>query len=405
MIGVISVFGLQSIQDELKRRIKNQDILFLCDDRINGISAVEDLDRYRDSADVIILNHSMIKNLEAALSDIRKISKTVRVILILNGLRKQYTKTQLEAYRIQYRVEDIIFEGGGLDVMELLSMINKGRLTEESIAEQIKPRMVVRPEPKESIKTNSIESVKAESEIKTIESDIPEEFEAEKVKPSVMEKKPEKVQRTVKQKKTRLAGQKRGFSCNTHKTERGCRSIAVFGVTHGAGATNMVTTLAEFLSLSGKKVIALNLSGGTEFQYVKGKAEYKDMKLTETGGEGIVNGQIYGDEYDIILIDLGTPFMIDADGQFCGVSPGYSYKNIELLKKCSLKIVMVLSDVWHINKAEYFMTDDKWRGIISNDYIFLFDKEPPLKNKYSEINMFNRNSQSFADEIARLFLS
>jgi hypothetical protein len=404
MIGVISVFGLQSIQDELKRRIKNQDILFMCDDRINGISAVEELDRYRDSADVIILNHSMIKNLEAALSDIRKISKTVRVILILNGLRKQYTKTQLEAYRIQYRVEDVIFEGGGLDVMELLSMINKGRLTEESIAEQIKPRMVVRPKPKESIKTNSIESVKAESEVKTIELDIPEEFEAEKVKPSVMEKKPEKLQRTVKQKKTKLARQKRGFSCNTHKTERVCRSIAVFGVTHGAGATNMVTTLAEFLSLSGKKVIALNLSGGTEFQYVKGKAEYKDMKLTETGGEGIVNAQIYGEEYDIILIDLGTPFMIDADGQFCGISPEYSYKTIELLKKCSLKIVMALSDAWHINKAEYFMTDDKWRGIISNDYIFLFDKEPPLKNKYSEMNMFNRNSQSFADEIARLFL-
>ncbi len=382
MIGIISVFGMQSIQDVLKGDIKNQDMKFLCDDCANEVTALTNLEQHKNT-DVVILNHGTVKNLESVVAQMREISKTVRIILILNGLRKQYVQSQLDGYRSRYNIEDIIFEGNGIDRLALLSTVGKGALKTDT------------EPPQENIKKEfELPGIRAKPEKKDDEENQPLKVESEP--------KPDKAEKSKKS-GVKIKKPKHGF-IRRSKNDNSCLSIAVFGTTHGAGATNMVTTLAEFLSLSGKKVIALNLSGGTEFQYVKGKAEYKDMRLVETGGEGIVNGQTYGEEYDIILIDLGTPFMVDADGQFCGVSSGYPYKNVELLKACSLKIVMALSDAWHINKAEYFMTDDKWRGIISNDYIFLFDKEPPLKNKYNNINMFNRNSQSFADEIARLFL-
>lgn len=377
MIGIISVFGMQSIQDVLKKDIKNQDMKFLCDDCANEVAVLTSLEQHRD-AGVVILNHGMVKNLENVIAEIRKISETVRIVLILNGLRKQYVQTQLDVYRTRYGVEDIFFEGNGIDKMELLSTVGKGELKQNTEIPQA--------DTEDDIELPAIRAKPPKQEAEEIQQ--PEE---------------KSIPDTPKRSGIKIKRKKWGFGKRA-KSDNTCLSIAVFGVTHGAGVTNMVTTLAEFLSLSGKRVIALNLSGGTEFQYVKGKAEYKDMRLTEAGGDGIISGQTYGKDYDIVLIDLGTPFMVDTAGQFCGISSGYPYKNVELLKTCSLKIVMALSDAWHINKAEYFITDDKWKGIVSNDYIFLFDKEPPLKNKYSNINMFNRNSQSFADEIAELFL-
>ena len=145
----------------------------------------------------------------------------------------------------------------------------------------------------------------------------------------------------------------------------------------------MTASLAEYLAGNGKKVIAFNLSGGDEFKYINGQAEYRDVKS--------VNISEFENDYDVILIDHGF-------------SDGYDYRNIEYLKKSSLQIVMSLSDAWHIKKCEYFLTDEQWAGQISNSYIFLFDTKPPKSLKQYAVNMFDRNSQSFAEEIARLFL-
>ena len=113
----------------------------------------------------------------------------------------------------------------------------------------------------------------------------------------------------------------------------------------------------------------------------------------------------FENDYDVILIDLGVPYRISSGGYYNGFSDGYDYRNIEFLKKSSLQIVMSLSDAWHIKKCEYFLTDEQWAGQISNSYIFLFDTKPPKSLKQYAVNMFDRNSQSFAEEIARLFLT
>ena len=40
MRGIISAFADQSIQNELKRDIENQDMAFMCDDCTNGVTLV-----------------------------------------------------------------------------------------------------------------------------------------------------------------------------------------------------------------------------------------------------------------------------------------------------------------------------------------------------------------------------
>ena len=124
MRGIISAFADQSIQNELKRDIENQDMAFMCDDCTNGVTLVMDVERHSD-VDVIIMRYTAIKDIETYIAQIRAITKTARILLILSGLRKQYVQTQFDVYRKQYNVEDIIFEGKGMDKFEILSIINK----------------------------------------------------------------------------------------------------------------------------------------------------------------------------------------------------------------------------------------------------------------------------------------
>ena len=364
MRGIISAFADQSIQNELKRDIENQDMAFMCDDCTNGVTLVMDVERHSD-VDVIIMRYTAIKDIETYIAQIRAITKTARILLILSGLRKQYVQTQFDVYRKQYNVEDIIFEGKGMDKFEILSIINKGRINEAAVSDEIILDDISKSQPVKTEKS-------AESEtIKKVES-----------KPKVNKRKQPIIDFKWKRR-------------NTVKSNKECLIISVFGTTHGAGVTNMTASLAEYFSENGKKVLAINLSGGDEFRYIHGRAEYKNVKSVDISEFN---------DYDIVVIDLGNPFYIDSNGDFCGISSGYNYKNIEILKISSLKIVMALSDAWHINKCKYFLLDEKWAEQISNSYIFLFDTEPPKQLLKYNVNMFDRNSDSFAKEIARLFL-
>lgn len=376
MISIISAFYSQAIQDELKRDIENQDMAFICNDCANTVTLMMEIEKY-PNVDVVIVNLAAIKNTDVHLAEIRNISKTVRIVPIISGLRNQYVQSQLESYRKRYNIEDIIFEGKGLDKLEILSIMNKGRLTEE-IKEELSAEI---PKPIEK-------PVEIPAEI----SEAVEAVTKPEVKPKKEKSKQDKPFKPNREKMSRQRKQ----NMFAHKSTDKCAVISLFGTTHGAGVTNMTASLAEYLAGNGKRVIAFNLSGGDEFRHINGQAEYRDVTS--------VNISEFEKDYDVILIDLGTPYRISSGGKYNGLSYGYDYRNIEFLKKSSLQIVMSLSDAWHIKKCEYFLTDEQWAGQISNSYIFLFDTEPPKSLQKYAVNMFDRNSQSFAEEIARLFL-
>lgn len=378
MISIISAFGGQHIQDALYKDMQGQNMFFSLEDCSNGISLIMAVEQHPD-VDVIVIGHTVVKDIEAYLSQIRGITKTARIVLLLNGKRHQYIQEQYEGYNRRYNVEDIIFEGDGIDKLKILSIMNKGRLTvEQEIKEEIPDE---RPKPVEKPVTVPAEKPDA------VEADI-------KPKEKPKRKKPDKPKRKklpvidVKPKRKKIL---------KHKSLDKCTVISLFGTTHGAGVTNMTASLAEYLAVNGKRVIAFNLSGGDEFKYINGQAQYRDVKSFDISE--------FEKDYDVILLDLGTPYKISSGGYYGGFADGYDYRNIEYLKKSSLQIVMSLSDAWHIKKCEYFLTDEQWSAQISNSYIFLFDTEPPKSLQKYAVNQFDRNSQSFADEIARLFLT
>ena len=137
MISIISAFGGQHIQDALYKDMQGQNMVFSLEDCSNGISLIMAVEQHPD-VDVIVIGHTVVKDIETYLSQIREITKTARIVLLLNGKRHQYIQEQYEGYNRRYNVEDIIFEGDGIDKLKILSIMNKGRLTvEQEIKEEI----------------------------------------------------------------------------------------------------------------------------------------------------------------------------------------------------------------------------------------------------------------------------
>ena len=144
MRGIISAFADQSIQNELKRDIENQDMAFMCDDCTNGVTLVMDVERHSD-VDVIIMRYTAIKDIETYIAQIRAITKTARILLILSGLRKQYVQTQFDVYRKQYNVEDIIFEGKGRISFWKISQLSRSNSNRKQYCKIIYRRQAIYP--------------------------------------------------------------------------------------------------------------------------------------------------------------------------------------------------------------------------------------------------------------------
>ena len=272
MISIISAFGGQHIQDALYKDMQGQNMVFSLEDCSNGISLIMAVEQHPD-VDVIVIGHTVVKDIETYLSQIREITKTARIVLLLNGKRHQYIQEQYEGYNRRYNVEDIIFEGDGIDKLKILSIMNKGRLTvEQEIKEEIhaeNPSLAEKPV--EKSKENSIENQTGKSDV--AEFDIKPEAKPKREKPEKLKREKPKREKPpvidIKPKKKKVL---------QHKSADKCTVISLFGTTHGAGVTNMTASLAEYLVMNGKKVIAFNLSGGDEFRYINGQAQYRDVK-------------------------------------------------------------------------------------------------------------------------------
>ena len=271
MISIISAFGGQHIQDALYKDMQGQNMVFSLEDCSNGISLIMAVEQHPD-VDVIVIGHTVVKDIETYLSQIREITKTARIVLLLNGKRHQYIQEQYEGYNRRYNVEDIIFEGDGIDKLKILSIMNKGRLTvEQEIKEEIhaeNPSLAEKPV--EKSKENSIENQTGKSDV--AEFDIKPEAKPKREKPEKLKREKPKREKPpvidIKPKKKKVL---------QHKSADKCTVISLFGTTHGAGVTNMTASLAEYLVMNGKKVIAFNLSGGDEFRYINGQAQYRDV--------------------------------------------------------------------------------------------------------------------------------
>lgn len=169
----------------------------------------------------------------------------------------------------------------------------------------------------------------------------------------------------------------------------GLVTIAIFSVSSGAGATTMVTAMAEYLSKIGKTA-AVGADGKIDLGFVKGKADYFIVDGTNLSS---VMYDLSRDGYKYVITDYGSMFDIDNSGQINYSSlPGMRDLLLEFFKS-GIKIGMGLSSPWHLDKFKFFMDGDMFSDkIMDGSYFFLFDKDvKSLKFRYGFKQIYNRS--------------
>lgn len=170
-------------------------------------------------------------------------------------------------------------------------------------------------------------------------------------------------------------------------------SIAVFGLTHGAGVTSTVISLARYFGLQNRNTAAVDFTGTKSLAL----ANCKEAEMI-TGGQTDIDS--IKACYDVTVIDFGVPYDISPDGSMTRISSRYRAALIPQLFGCDIKIGMGFLEPWQIGKVRFFFDND----VIDQSFVFLFNGDPKnLKQVYPFINLYHRDDEEFREIISNLF--
>ena len=176
-----------------------------------------------------------------------------------------------------------------------------------------------------------------------------------------------------------------------------CITVGVMGITHGAGVTNMVVNIANYISLSEEcSVKAVDFSGTGSLRFAKGR------KVTYIVHSDVDIPRLKKNNRAIIY-DFGTPYNISAKGKH--ISGFLTDEQLKLFQQCDLKILMSFSDIWHLGKIKYFLSNKQWKKKLDNSYLFLFDTvDEKFKTKHPKLNIYGRNDIEIQKKISHLLI-
>lgn len=178
--------------------------------------------------------------------------------------------------------------------------------------------------------------------------------------------------------------------------EHKCVSIGVMGLTGGSGVTNMAISIAKYIALSEDfNVKVIDLSGTGSLRFAKAK------KVTFIVHSGIDIARLEKTSRALVY-DFGTPFKLSCKGKL--LEDRFSKENLEIFKRCDLKICMCFSDSWHIGKLKYLLNDKAWKKEIDSSYIFLLDTLSDTV-KFPKVNIYSRNDKEIARIVKNLFVN
>lgn len=179
--------------------------------------------------------------------------------------------------------------------------------------------------------------------------------------------------------------------------QKKCITVGVMGITHGAGVTNMVVNIANYISLSEEcSVKAVDFSGTGSLRFAKGR------KVTYIVHSDVDIPRLKKNNRAIIY-DFGTPYNISAKGKH--ISGFLTDEQLKLFQQCDLKILMSFSDIWHLGKIKYFLSNKQWKKKLDNSYLFLFDTvDEKFKTKHPKFNIYGRNDIEIQKKISHLLI-
>lgn len=158
----------------------------------------------------------------------------------------------------------------------------------------------------------------------------------------------------------------------------GSTTIGVFSVSRGAGSTYTSCIIAEKLVMLGYSAAVVAFDGKSDLEYAEGKADYY---FATPDKKKLILLQVINGGYDFVIIDFGTPFMINARGELENF-PGNAEEHIsakEELMRTAFRIGLAPSEPWHLNKLLFF---EKLESFNEHNSIFKVHGLEKLSSKY-----------------------
>lgn len=168
---------------------------------------------------------------------------------------------------------------------------------------------------------------------------------------------------------------------------KGKVNIGIFNICNGAGATTTAVELAERIAGRGKKVVCVELDGREDLNFInqkKCKAKYYLPQISSLSHD--LNQLHCNNEFQFIIFDFGKVYEIDSNGQLKNIN--INQEIFREFMRCSYKIGLAFSDVWHAYKLDYFKNCEEQIGDLSI-VTSGFDTEDTISN-YRNLDIYDR---------------
>lgn len=341
MIGVLTLFGETDLQKTLQKEFVKNDLIFVSENAKTSVQLLSIIEKNAKETDVVIISAGAItlSSIFEIIDEIWKAKNSIRVIVILNGGREQYLKSQLTEFRA--RGIDIIFDDRGFDIQRLIQFAKKGPLKKKIEDEKV-----------------------IENTVADILSDAENEKPAEK---SITENETLETDLNI----------------DSFSEFRGHYCVGIMNTTHGAGATMLAQKIATCFALQNVHTAIVDYSGTEALSLIKIK-----------GVDYITEPQTLRQlrkKYNAVIIDFGTPYIISPKGNNFTRDIDFQTVNTQEFAKCNIKILMGLSAPWHIKKFLFFLDNYQWKSMIDSSFLCLLDdNSKKIMRRYPSVNILKR---------------
>ena len=354
MICVLTLFGEMDLQNILKKKLQANDIFFIEDNCTTSVQLTTQVEARSKEVDaVVIYSHAMNMDIiREYVEELRVYTEHLRVVLILNGARTSFLRSQINEYWDMKL--DLIFDDDGFDSDELVEILRKGKLSNKDFKEKRKGSGFV----------GDIDDVP-----------LPEEY---------MEP-PKEERRLFKfpEKKEKSSPKEEFADAKSFSEPQGHFTIGVFNAARGAGATWTAGNLARYLAMHNYKTCIADMSSTGAVRMMK-------LKNIDIYAEDF-NIEDLKSKYNVTVIDFGTPIEVSPDGANFKLMSQYKPETIQSFNGCDIKLIMGFSDPWNIQKINFFFINDTWKSLFDNSYLFIITGNPERAKKlFPEGNFYSR---------------
>ena len=341
-------------QNTLKKRFQANDIYFIEDNCKTSVQLTTQVEARCKEVDAVII-FAQAMNMDVIreyVEELRVHTENLRVIVILNGTKGSFLRSQINEY-CDMKL-DLVFDDNGFDSEELVQILRKGKLSNKDFKERRK----------ESGFVGEIEDIP-----------VPEEFKETSKEERRLFKFSDKKDKSIENEEF--------FEPKSFSEPQGHFTIGVFNAARGAGATWTAGNLARYMVMHNYKTCIADMSftGAVRMMKLKNIDIYaEDFNLEDLKAK-----------YNVTVVDFGTPIEVSPNGANFKLMSQYKPEIIQCFTNCDIKLIMGFSDSWNIQKINFFFINDTWKELFDNSYLFIIATNPDrVKKLFPEGNFFGR---------------